>query len=71
MLCDTAASVGPTQVSVVTVDMVDACGSPLHVDSGYHLSLVKSSQVKFIQPIQCQDINILKLVHTRVPIKLI
>ena len=24
-------------------------------------------QDKFIQPIQCQDLNILKLVHTRVP----
>ena len=31
----------------------------------------KTRQDKFIQPIQCQDINILKLVHTRVPIKLI
>ena len=31
----------------------------------------KTRQDMFIQPIQCQDINILKLVHTRVPIKLL
>ena len=33
--------------------------------------IYKTRQDKFIQPIQCQDINILKLAHRRVPIKLI